>query len=57
MSLATYYKIALPSLLPNIDKVIYSDIDMINLEDLTEMYNFKLKKKYILLVYLIILII
>ena len=45
MSLATYYKIALPSLLPNIDKVIYSDTDMINLEDLTEMYNFKLKKK------------
>ena len=45
MSLATYYKIALPSLLPNVDKIIYSDTDMINLEDLTEMYNFKFKEK------------
>ena len=45
LPLATYYKIALPSLLPNVDKIIYTDSDMINLEDLTEMYNFKFGKK------------
>ena len=43
--LPSYYKIALPSLLPNVDRIIFIDSDMINLEDLTEMYNFKLKEK------------
>ena len=47
LSLSTYYRIALPSLLPNVDKIIYTDSDVINLEDLTEMYNFKLNKKNI----------
>ena len=45
LSLTTYYRVALPSLLPNVDKIIYTDSDVINLEDLTEMYNFKLNKK------------
>ena len=45
LSLSTYYRIALPSLLPNVDKIIYTDSDVINLEDLTEMYNFKLNRK------------
>ena len=40
-----YYKIALPSLLPNVDKIIYTDSDMINLEDLTEMYSFRFDEK------------
>ena len=40
-----YYKIALPSLLPNVDKIIYTDSDMINLEDLTEMYRFRFDEK------------
>jgi lipopolysaccharide biosynthesis glycosyltransferase len=40
-ALSTYYRIALPSLLPNLDKIIYTDTDMINLKDLTEMYNIK----------------
>ena len=41
--LAAYYRISLPSLLPNVDKIIYTDIDAINLEDLTQMYNIELK--------------
>ena len=41
---AVYYKLALPSLLPDIDKIIYIDGDIINLEDLTEMYNIELKE-------------
>ena len=40
-ALSNYYRIALPSLLPNLDRIIYTDIDMINLKDLTEMYNIK----------------
>jgi len=39
ISIATYYKIALPSLLPNVDKIIYTDSDMINLKDLSEINN------------------
>ena len=45
ISTAAYYRIALPSLLPNIDKIIYSDTDVINFADLTEMYNLELKDK------------
>lgn len=45
LSVATYYKLALPSLLPNVDRIIFSEADMLNLEDLTEMYNIELKDK------------
>ena len=41
--LAAYYRLSLPSILPNIDKIIYTDVDVINLEDLTEMYNIEFK--------------
>ena len=44
ISKATYYKIVLPSLLPNVDKIIFADVDMINLEDLSEMYNIEFKE-------------
>jgi len=44
LSVATYYKIVLPSLLPNVDKIIFSEVDMINLEDLSEMYNIEFKE-------------
>ena len=44
ISVATYYKILLPSLLPNIDKIIFTDGDMINLEDLSEMYKIEFKE-------------
>ena len=41
---SAYYRIALPSLLPNIDRVIYTDLDAVNLKDLSEMYNIEFKK-------------
>ena len=41
---AAYYRIALPSLLPDVDRIIYIDGDSLNLKDLTEMYNIKFKK-------------
>lgn len=44
ISIADYYRIALPSLLPNVDKIIYIDSDVINLKDLTEMYNIELSE-------------
>lgn len=40
-----YYRISLPSILPYIDKIIYTDLDVINLADLTEMYNIEFKEK------------
>ena len=42
-ALTSYYRLSLPSILPNIDKIIYTDLDVINLEDLTEMYNIEFK--------------
>lgn len=44
ISVATYYKIVLPSLLPNVDKIIFTDGDVINLEDLSEMYSIEFKE-------------
>jgi lipopolysaccharide biosynthesis glycosyltransferase len=44
ISVATYYKIVLPSLLPNLDKIIFTDGDMINLEDLSEMYSIEFRE-------------
>ena len=45
ISTATYYKLSLGSLLPNVDKIIYTDTDVINFKDLTEMYNIKFEDK------------
>ena len=42
ISTAAYYRISLPSLLPDVDKCIYMDTDVINFEDLSEMYNIEL---------------
>ena len=39
ISTSSYYRILLPKLLPNISKIIYTDCDVINFEDLTNMYN------------------
>ena len=44
VSKAAYYRLNLPSLLPNLEKVIYSDIDVVNFEDLYELYNLEFKK-------------
>ena len=35
----------MPTILPYVDKIIYTDIDVINLADLTEMYNIEFKEK------------
>jgi lipopolysaccharide biosynthesis glycosyltransferase len=43
ISTTAYYRLLLPSMLPNIDKIIYSDCDVINFEDLTNLYNLQLK--------------
>ena len=43
ISRETYYRLLLPSLLPQLDRVLYIDTDVINLEDLTELYNLELK--------------
>ena len=42
ISKVAYYRIALPSVLPNVDKCIYMDTDVINFKDLSEMYNIQL---------------
>ena len=43
VSRVSFYRIALPSLLPHVDKIIYTDSDVIDFKDLFEMYNIKLK--------------
>ena len=43
ISTTAYYRLLLSSILPNIDKIIYSDCDVINFEDLTNLYNIKIK--------------
>ena len=43
ISTSAYYRLLLPSLLPFIDKIIYCDCDMINFEDLSNLYNIELK--------------
>ena len=37
------YRLSLSSLLPDIDKIIYIDSDVLNFRDLSEMYNIELK--------------
>ena len=49
ISIADYYRIALPSLLPTVDKIIYIDTDVINFKDLTEMYSLEFKDDIYLL--------
>lgn len=43
----TYYRLCLPSLLPNIDKVLYLDGDIVVTRDLWRLYNTDLKDNYI----------
>lgn len=44
---ATYYRLLIPVLIPEYDKIIYSDVDIIFRLDLTEIYNEPLKNNYI----------
>ena len=41
---ATYYRLAIPDLFPQYDKVIYADIDMIFQQDLSDLYETSLQK-------------
>ena len=45
ISTAAYYRIALPSLVPYVDRIIYTDVDVIDFVDLTEMYNIEFENK------------
>lgn len=39
-SIETYFRLKIPSLFPNIDKMLYIDCDTITLGDITELWNF-----------------
>ena len=43
-----YYKIELPDLLPNVNKIIWMDGDALILEDLTELFNLDMNSNYIM---------
>ena len=43
LTVATYYRLSIPSLFPQFDKVIYADIDMIFQQDLSELYQTSLQ--------------
>ena len=40
ISVATYLRIKLPSLLPDHDKVLYLDADLLVLDDITEIFKY-----------------
>lgn len=42
VTLATYYRLLIPTLFPQFDKVIYADIDIIFQQDLSELYKHSL---------------
>ncbi len=44
---ATYYRLLIPQLIPEYDKIIYSDVDIIFRMDLSTMYNIELGNSYI----------
>lgn len=43
ISTATYYRLLLHKMLPDVDKIIYSDLDVIFQKDLAEVWNFDIK--------------
>lgn len=43
----TYYRLGLPSILPNVDKILYMDVDIIVKKDLSELYNTDIEKYYV----------
>ena len=45
VTLATYYRLKLPSLLPNVKRVIYLDCDMVVTTSLKELFNVELNEK------------
>ena len=45
-TISTYYRLILPDILPNIDKIIYLDGDTIIFDDLKEMYDINMDNYY-----------
>lgn len=43
---ATYYRLLIPELIPQYDKIIYADVDIIFRSDLTDVYNTDIKDEY-----------
>lgn len=43
----TYYRLLIPDLIPEYDKIIYADVDIIFRMDLSELYSISLKDKYL----------
>ncbi len=46
MSIETYYRLFIPTVFPQYDKVLYLDSDLIVYEDLTELYNIDINDFY-----------
>ncbi len=47
LSTSAYYRLMLPIILPNEDRVMYHDGDILVMEDLTEMYNADMGQNYV----------
>ena len=48
LDISTYYRLKLPVLCPNINRIIHIDVDTIVLKDLTELYSLNFEGNYIL---------
>ncbi len=44
---AAYYRLILSSLLPNLDKILYIDVDTITQDDLTRLFNYDISDYYV----------
>lgn len=51
VTIATYYRLLIPELIPEYDKIIYADVDMIFRQDFSEIYNIDMKDNYIAATY------
>lgn len=47
ISKACYYRLMIPWLIPDVDKIIYADVDMIFQTSLRSLYEIELKEKYL----------
>lgn len=47
----TYYRLLIPKLIPQYDKIIYSDVDIIFRSDLTEVYDIEINDEYVAATY------
>ncbi len=47
LTCATYYRLVIPETLPNVDKIIYLDCDIVIVNDLKELYDTEIQDYYI----------